>query len=429
MRKRTIGLSLAALTIVGSLVVGPAAPAGLERMSAGTVVFIHDQEPPSLRGGWLDNNLLATGLVTNNIWYGGQIYDNRARLQLRLLETKPKLVKANPQTVTFKYKASAVWSDGKPVTCEDWRATWKVFVNPQFNVVSRAGYQDIKSVTCNGKAGTIVFRTPYAAWETLVSGGVYAAHVIRGKNMNQQFNNSIPVSSGPWKFQSWQRGVQMTLVKNPRFKVGPPLKLDRVVFRYIVDTNARFQALKAGDGHVMEPQPQLQIADFLKDSNFVVDRKIGFAWEHIDIQFGAKGHPALKQAYVRQALITGMNRPQIANALYGTISPGLKVTVPPVILIVPTAPCSMQNFFLASSETTPIARPPSARVISSASEPSPPAAPHTRTASPFSTVCGGQPISMRYAVDAQRRKQPAASHVSRGGLGRHWCACARANWQ
>jgi peptide/nickel transport system substrate-binding protein len=102
------------------------------------------------------------------------------------------------------------------------------------------------------------------------------------------------------------------------------MKLDRVVFRYILDTNARFQALKANEGQVMEPQPQLQIADFLKDRRFAVDRKIGFAWEHIDIQFGAQGHPALKQRYIRQALITGMNRTQVANALYGTIAPGLK---------------------------------------------------------------------------------------------------------
>ena len=41
------------------------------------------------------------------------------------------------------------------------------------------------------------------------------------------------------------------------------MKLYRLVFRYILDTNARFQALKAGEGQVMEPQPQLQIADFL----------------------------------------------------------------------------------------------------------------------------------------------------------------------
>ncbi len=195
-------------------------------------------------------------------------------------------MKTNPQTVTFAYRDSAVWSDGKPVTCEDWKATWRVFVNPQFNVVSRAGWQDIRSVTCNGKAGTVVFARPYAAWETLVSGGVYAAHVIRGKDMNQMFVNSIPVSSGPWKFQSWQRGVQLTLVKNPRFKAGPAMKLDRVVFRFILDTNARFQAMKAGEGQVMEPQPQLQIADFKNDRNFRVQTAPEYAFEHVDIQLG-----------------------------------------------------------------------------------------------------------------------------------------------
>jgi peptide/nickel transport system substrate-binding protein len=101
------------------------------------------------------------------------------------------------------------------------------------------------------------------------------------------------------------------------------MKLNRLVFRYILDTNARFQALKAGEGDVADPQPQLQIVDFMKDKKFVVDRKIGYTYEHIDIQFGEKGHPALKQLYVREALITGMNRPQVASALYGELAPGL----------------------------------------------------------------------------------------------------------
>ena len=119
------------------------------------------------------------------------------------------------------------------------------------------------------------------------------------------FNNSIPVSSGPWKFQSWQKGVQLTVVKNDRFRAGAKMKLDRVVFRYILDTNTRFQAMKANEGQVMQSQPQLQIADFLTDKKFVVDKRPEYAFEHLDIQFGAKGHPALKQLYVRQALVTG----------------------------------------------------------------------------------------------------------------------------
>ena len=101
------------------------------------------------------------------------------------------------------------------------------------------------------------------------------------------------------------------------------MKLDRVVFRYIADTNARFQAMKAGEGQVMEPQAQLQIADFQKDTKFTVKAVAGYSYEHLDIQFGPKGAAALKAPYVRQALITGINRPQIASALYQTIAPGL----------------------------------------------------------------------------------------------------------
>ncbi len=328
MRKTSLLALVGVLALVASLLIGPGAsaqPAKPAKAAAGTVVFVHDQEPPNLQGPWVGNNLYATSLVLNNIWYGCQIRNDKGDFVPRNCVAKPQLIKRSPLTVRFTYKTSAKWSDGKPVTAKDFRATWKVFTNPANNVISRTGWEDIKSVSGTGKTVTVVFKTLYADWESLVSSGPYPAHYIAGRDMNQTFlNDTGGLSSGPWKFASWQKGVQITVVRNPNFAAGPKMKLDRVVFRYILDTNARFQALKANEGQVMEPQPQLQIADFLKDSKFVVDRKIGFAWEHIDVQFGAQGHPALKQRYVRQALITGMNRTQIANALYGTIAPGLK---------------------------------------------------------------------------------------------------------
>jgi glutathione transport system substrate-binding protein len=323
MRKRSFLLVAGVLAILGTLVVGPAT-AGSERAQAGTVTIIHDQEPPTLRNNWEDNNLLATALVTNNIFYGGTIYNAGGARVPALFTKRAQLVKERPATVKFQYKPNAVWSDGRQVTCADFRATWQVFVNPNFNVVSREGYQDIKSVKCAGKNGTVVFKTPYADWESVVSSGVYPAHIIRGQDMNQMFNNSIPVSSGPWRFQSWQKGVQLTVVKNNRFKAGKPMVLDRVVWRYILDTNSRFQALKANEGQAMQSQPQLQIAGFLTDRNFVVNKRPEYAFEHLDIQFGPQGHAALKQLYVRQALVQGINRAQIASAIYRTIAPETK---------------------------------------------------------------------------------------------------------
>lgn len=345
MRKTSIALLVGALVIIASLVVGPAASAKSESASAATVVFIHEQEPPNQQGPWVGNNLAATSLVLNNIWYGGQIRNNTAAWVVRNFTAAPKLLKRNPLTVQATYKDTAVWSDGKPVTGADFIATWKVFVNPKFNVISRSGWEDIKSVKASGKGKktfTVVFKKRYADWETLVSGGPYPAHIIKGKDMNQMFLNDIPVSSGPWKFASWQKGVQITLVKNTAYKAGPPLKIGKLVFRYILDTNARFQAMKAGEGQVMEPQPQLQIADFKKDKRFVVDTKVGYTYEHLDIQLGPQGHPALRQPYVRQALISGINRQQIANVLYSSYAPNLPALQS--IMYMPFEPWYKQNF-------------------------------------------------------------------------------------
>ena len=47
MRKRTILPAVGVLAVVASLTFGPAAPASPEITTAGTVVFVHDQEPPT----------------------------------------------------------------------------------------------------------------------------------------------------------------------------------------------------------------------------------------------------------------------------------------------------------------------------------------------------------------------------------------------
>ena len=196
MRNRSVWL-LAGLVLVASLIIGPGATASPQKATAGTVVFIHDQEPPNLQGPWVGNNLAATALVLNNIWYGCQIRNAAAQFVPKLCVAKPKLVKTSPLTVSFQIKKEAVWSDGKPVVAEDWWATWQVFINPANNPISRSGWEDVKSVTRgNSKNVTFVFKKTYADWESLVSGGPYAAHIVKGKDMNQMFLTSVPVSSG-----------------------------------------------------------------------------------------------------------------------------------------------------------------------------------------------------------------------------------------
>ena len=90
MRKPTLLLLVGALALAATLVVGPAATAGPERASAGTLVLIHDQEPPNLQNNVTGNNLYTTVLVLNNIWYGGQIRNNTGALVPALFAGKPR---------------------------------------------------------------------------------------------------------------------------------------------------------------------------------------------------------------------------------------------------------------------------------------------------------------------------------------------------
>jgi peptide/nickel transport system substrate-binding protein len=317
MHKRSILLLIGVLAIIASLVIGPSATATTDKVTAGTVVIIHDQEPGILNNFLQEGNGYTVALMFNPIFAGGTIYNDKVQLVPYLLEAVPKLLNKEPLKATMKYKASAVWSDGKPVTGADFLATYKTIMNPNFDIVSRDGWEDIKRIQVNGKSVTVTFKPKkaYAAWDVLMGTSPMPAHKVAGQDFNKLWSDSIDIASGPFKFQSWQKGTQLTIVKNPAFKAGPAAKLDRIVFRYIAGAS-QFQALKGGEGDVVEPQPQVQIVDFYKDSKFKVQVGPSYQWEHLDFQQGAKAHPALKKKFVRQAIITGINRAQIREVLY-----------------------------------------------------------------------------------------------------------------
>jgi peptide/nickel transport system substrate-binding protein len=317
MRKRSILLLLGALVVFTSLVLGPSATATTEGASAGTVVIVHDQEPGILNNYLSEGNGYTVSLVMNTILAGGTIYNDKVKLTPYLLTSVPKLLQKEPLKATMTYKPTAKWSDGKQVTGADFMATYRTIMNPNWDITSREGWEDIAKVQVKGKTVTVTFKPKraYAAWDVLMGSSPVPAHKVAGQDFNKLWADSIDISSGPFKFQSWQKGTQLSIVKNAAFKAGQSAKLDRIVFRYIAGAS-QFQALKSGEGDVVEPQPQVQIVDFYKDNKFKVQVGPSYQWEHLDFQQGAKAHPALKKKFVRQAIITGINRAQIREVLY-----------------------------------------------------------------------------------------------------------------
>ena len=322
-------LAALALTATGSArVAGPDATAA---RSADTLVFGAEQG-----GGpdWCLNLILDVdcGTFWNVVFQTPVI--RGAFLYTPKLTYKPDLIsrwslKLKPMRVTFFIRKNARWSDGVPVTGRDFAFTWSSIRTPKYREhISQEGYEDIRSVKGTGKVVTITFKRNYAAWRNLF-GYVLPQHALAGTDLLTVWNDCIcnpkkgnaPIGNGPFLLTRFDRGSGVTLTRNPRGWYGKRAKLSSIVFRFITNTNSEIQAIRAGEVDAIYPAPQLALADLRGQSGIRVVSHLGLQWEHIEIQQGPKGNLLAKQKWVRQALITSLNRQAAAKALYGNLNP------------------------------------------------------------------------------------------------------------
>jgi peptide/nickel transport system substrate-binding protein len=127
-----------------------------------------------------------------------------------------------------------------------------------------------------------------------------------------------PVGTGPFKFESWDRGNgEVTIVRNEDYW-GDPAKLDEVIFRTISDGNTRRQELEAGsiDGYDFVAPADY---DTLQDTGAQVLVRDPFNILYLGINGGnvpdSGANPALQDVRVRQAIAHAIDRETIVNSL------------------------------------------------------------------------------------------------------------------
>jgi len=321
-----------ALTATGSAKVS--GPAGQTAKDAGTVVFGAEQG-----GGpdWCLNQVLANdcGEFWNSVFLTPVL---RGVFLIQPNFTyKPDLIskfklQQNPMRVTYYLKAKAKWSDNVPVSGKDIRFTWKTIMDPKIkDHVSQAGYDQIKSVTGSGKVVKVTFTKPYADWKDLfTSGFVLPAHALQGANMLTVWTDNVvnpktgkPIGNGPYLETAFDRGSGITLTRNPNYW-GTKAKIDRIVFKFLTDTNTEIQQVRGGEVDAIYPQPQQALSELSGQSGLRIQSNLGTVWEHIDIQQGPKGNPLAKNLWVRQALILSLDRQSTVKALFGQLNPRLR---------------------------------------------------------------------------------------------------------
>ncbi|MBS3940009.1 MAG: ABC transporter family substrate-binding protein [Actinobacteria bacterium] len=286
-------------------------------VQGGTVLFGDEQEPTILNGWLIDGNSLVTSKVNSNVFPGAYVIQPDFSYAPSLIDGEAEFTE-DPFSVTYTIREEAVWSDGTPISSEDFVFTFETIMDMEAawadQITSRNGYELISDYeVVDEKTVTFNFTEPFAAWQLLFA-AILPAHVLEGEDFTTVMNDTLPdVSGGPYIFDSWDKGTQLRLVRNENYWDGEVM-LDELIFRYVPDTTTLTQQMVGGELDVYDPQPQIELIDTLEGASDQLQYETGLGpvWEHIDFNTLV---PGLDKDYVRQAIALGINREQIVETL------------------------------------------------------------------------------------------------------------------
>ncbi|MBI5668628.1 MAG: peptide ABC transporter substrate-binding protein [Chloroflexi bacterium] len=294
-----------------------------------------EQEPPKL-SPWADNTFgtLIYGFTNRDLWdwdVNRDIYPVMAEevptLENGLVET---LENGNTR-VTVKLREGMKWSDGEPVTTADCQFWHEVKMDPAKGAIQRENYPDVVESfeVVDDYTMTITYNKPWPDYTFDSEINCYLPeHVLRpvleadGTIDNAPFGSGEGVVGyGPYKFDEWVIGSQITLSKNPNWD-GEPGKFDKIILRFITDSAQMLNAMEAGEIDVA-----FNWADDLVDSYSAIDgvevfKTDGVYGDAIWMNVGnfkgtGEPHPMLGDPKVREAIIRAIDRISLAEDLVG----------------------------------------------------------------------------------------------------------------
>jgi peptide/nickel transport system substrate-binding protein len=333
MKRGSIWLVVGALIALTGLLASTAAVAGTNVRRGGTVIFGADQEPGTLNGFVVGGDHLWTSNARYPTYAGSFIVTPKGTYKNDLVSSVKFTRK--PFTVTYNIKKNARWSDGRPLTANDYLFTWQTIMNKQWNILSTIGYEDIsRAQVINAKTFKTTYKKTFSGWRDLFS-DILPRHALEGENFNDVWRNKLdnpktgqPLSSGPFLLQAWNKGTSMTFVRNPRYWGTRP-NLDRIIYRFVPDTNTQVQQIRGGEIDILNPQPQPSFTALRGVRGLKTLLSRGPSWEKLDFNFGYKGNgdPLVRKKFFRQAIAHGLNRQAIVRTVFGRILPGIQLPV------------------------------------------------------------------------------------------------------
>jgi peptide/nickel transport system substrate-binding protein len=251
------------------------------------------------------------------------------------------------KTVTIKLRDDITWSDGEPLTAEDYVFTYDMIMSDKNVPLSRYPYEDyVTSVEAPDPTTVVItFNKPFAAWLTSLFYWVVPKHILQpvfeadGTIDNAEWNRNPTVGVGPFVLSEWETGSHLAFKANPNW-IQPP-KLEQIFVRIVPDDAAQEAAILAGDtdiGVFLSSDQIEKLEATGKVKVVAVTSGYNEAW-FLNVN-PETAHPAMQDVNVRKAIALATDRFTIVNdllvaeinpvnATYWDMTPGYESTLKP----------------------------------------------------------------------------------------------------
>ena len=216
-----------------------------EPVSGGTLNAVIQPEPPGLMLGLVQNG--PTQMVA------GQIYESLLRYD-KDLNPMPSLAKEwtkseDGLTYTFTLQDDVVWHDGEPFTSADVVFSVDTFLR-ETHARLRASLVHVESIEApDDKTVVFTLKQPFGPFLGIFEAGtmpMIPKHIYEGTDYANNPANNTPIGTGPFKFNEWERGSYIHLVKNEDYYMDGKPYLDEIYYQVIPDAASRAVAFETG---------------------------------------------------------------------------------------------------------------------------------------------------------------------------------------
>lgn len=219
------------------------------------------------------------------------------------------------RTYTFKLQPNVIFHDGTPFNAEAVKYNFERMLDPAFGSPRRAEINLVTLVkVVDNLTVTITLDKPFSPFLSILSdrAGMMVSPTA-AKRLGKNFLLE-PVGSGPYKFVEKRPLESITLERFPRHWDPTVGFVDRIIFRTIVDENARVANLRAGEVDIIIEPPPTEVAKLKTEPNIHLLERAAMAWQSMYLMVAG---PPFNNKALRQAVNAAIDRRTFTRVVFG----------------------------------------------------------------------------------------------------------------